>query len=390
VADQPLTGWSARPAPELRVGRGVLAESGRMLASLGIRRPLLVTDPGVAAAGWPDRVVAAGRAAGVRITVWDGVRAGPRAGAVDRCRDAVLGGGHDGLVAVGGGSVLDVAKACSGLVPAGGSVLDHERLDGFTAPGPPVVAVPTTPGGGAEVSGHAVIAAGTGRRFAVSGRWLVPRAVLADPDTLITAPAEVALDTVLDALLHAIEAYLARAATPLTDLLARAAVALLGRSAVPALATGTGRTDLVTGCLAAGLAMANANATAVHALGYPLTSEYGIPHGRANALVAVPALRAIAAAEPDRCAELARLFADPTGRGADPPGGLAGAVGDLFARLGVRPGLASYGVPADALPRLAGLAATYRPVLRNCPVELTETDLCELYELAWPAEEEER
>ncbi|MEN3357014.1 MAG: hypothetical protein V7637_996 [Mycobacteriales bacterium] len=403
-------GWAARGAPELRVGPGVLAEAGAVLTALRIRRPLLVTDPGVLAAGWPDRVAAVVRAAGLPVRIWAGITAGPRVDAVDRCRDALLAGDHDGLLAVGGGSVLDVAKACSGLVPAGGSVLDHERLDGFAPPGPPVVAVPTTPCGGGEVSGHAVIATATGRRFAVGGRWLVPRAVLADPGTVATTPAPVAADTVIDSLLHAIEAYLARAASPYTDLLARAAVSAISTSAVPALA-GDGAapagsmTQLMTGCLTAGLAMANANAGAVHALGYPLTSVYGISHGRANALVAGPVLRAMAAGRPDRYAELARLCTGPAAAGppgpgpaaagpsgtrwwgnvAAPAGDLAGAVEELLGLLGVATGLAGHGVPAGDLPELARLAGGYGPVLRNAPVRLAAADLLRLYELAWPA-----
>jgi len=378
--------------PRLAVRPGGLASCGELVAGLGIRRALVVTDAGVLAAGWADRVAAAVRAAGGEALVWDEVRPDPADELVHRCRDAVLAGGHDGLVAVGGGSTIDVAKAAAGLAAAGGLLPEYEGLGRLAAPGPPVVAVPTTPCGGAEVSRHAVLAGPQGRKYAVSGPHLAPRAVLVDPDTFATAPRDVLVDTVLDSLIHAVEAFLARAATPYTDLFARAAVAAITRAAGPVLAGGPGAgsaaaTELVTGCLAAGVAMSEANAGVIHALGYPLTGVYSIPHGRANALVAGAALRVLAGAAPDRCAELAALWSaqsDATRPGSGPAAGdLAGGFGALVRRLGVSGCLAGYGVPRDRLPELAGLACGYQPVLRNSPLDLTEADLVRLYEDAW-------
>jgi alcohol dehydrogenase len=204
--------------------------------------------------------------------------------------------------------------------------------------------------------------------------------VLADPDVLATVPRAVAADTVLDALLHAIEAYLARAATPYTDVCARLAIGILGSAAVPALRDGDpgASTELLSGCLAANLAMANANAGVVHALGYPLTSEYRIPHGRANAVVAPAALRAVAAAAPDRYAEIGRLLA-PTVHTPD----AATAFAALRNQLGITALLADYGVPYEQLPRLATLATAYGPVLSNTRRRFTEAELCDLYRAAW-------
>jgi alcohol dehydrogenase class IV len=457
--------------PRLHVLPGGLAACGEVVAGLGIRRALVVTDAGVRAAGWADRVAAAARSVGVQVTVWDQARPDPADELVHRCRDAVLRHGCDGLVAVGGGSVIDVAKATAGLVAAGGPLLPaYEGLGRLAAAGPPVVAVPTTPCSGAEVSRHAVLAAaGGGRKYAVSGPHLAPRAVVVDPDTFATAPRDVLVDTVLDALVHAVEAYLARAATPYSDLFARAAVAAITRAAIPALATGaflarpaggpiassddqsalserenvalsriergdvtfsqvgagagSGRaavTELVTGCLLAGVAMAEANAGVIHALGYPLTSEYGIAHGRANALVAGAALRALASAAPRRCGELAALWSSPgqppaaaprtaaaephadgvTGRpeagacgdaaavgagGMAGAGALAAAFDELGRRLGMAGSLAGYGVLRDRLPALARLACDYQPVLRNSPLDATEADLARIYDEAWCA-----
>src|SRR5262245_26155855 len=161
---------------------------------------------------------------------------------------AFLTGGHDAVVAVGGGSAIDTAKACSGLVGQGGELADHYGLGRLTQAGPPVIAVPTTPSGGADVSFHAVIASAE-RRYAVSGPHLRPLAVVADQTTWHTAPRDVVGDAVIDAFIHGIEAYLASAATPATD-----ALSLEGVADVFA-AAGTDDPRLAHGCIATGMAM---------------------------------------------------------------------------------------------------------------------------------------
>jgi alcohol dehydrogenase class IV len=381
------TGFTTHGVPPLRVGSGALDEIGRVVTELGIGRALVITDPGVRAAGWADRVTAAISAAGAAATTWDGVRSNPGDLEVHACRDAVAAHRSDGLVAVGGGSTIDVAKATAGLVAAGGRLPDYAGLGRLTVAGPPVVAVPTTPGSGAEMSRHCVIAdPATGRKYAVSGRWMAPRAIVVDPDTFATAPRDVLVDTVLDSLIHAIEAFLARAATPYTDLFSLRAAAAITRG-LAALSDpdsdGSETTELVAGCLAASVAMAEANAGVIHAMGYPLTSEFGIPHGRANSLVAGAALRVVAKTAPQRCAQLSEVWTGASGLD------LAGDFDELLDRLEVPRWLGGYGVTPDRLPELANLATDYQPVLRNAPVMLTEADLLGIYEDAWAAAGEE-
>ncbi|WP_131742236.1 iron-containing alcohol dehydrogenase [Actinomadura roseirufa] len=378
-------GWAAHGVPRLLVRNGALTDVGQVAADLGMRNALVVTDPGVRAAGWADPVAFSLRRAGTNAAVWDHVRPGPPEEVVHRCRDRMLADEHDGLVAVGGGSCVDVAKAVSGLVAAGGRLRDHEGPGRLHRAGPPVIAVPTALCGGAEVSRHAVITGAGGHRYTVSGPPLAPRAVVADPRVFGTAPREVLVDTVADALIHAVESYLARAATPYSDIFARAAVASITRAAPRALGArpdaGTWMNELVTGCLAAGVAMAETDTGPIHALGYPLTSEFGIPHGRAGALVAGSALRALTPAAPDRCLDLLDLWAAPGGPAE--PAGLAGSVERLIEGLGIRRSLAAHGVPRNRLSSLAEQAASHRPVLRNAPATLTETDLHAVYDLAW-------
>ncbi|WP_166462831.1 iron-containing alcohol dehydrogenase family protein [Amycolatopsis acidicola] len=369
---------SALVRPPVRIGP--VTGLRRVLTDKRIRRLLVVTDAGVSEAGWADLVAALILASNRKPVVWRGVHGCPGETVVERCAQAYRSGRHDALVAVGGGSVIDAAKAAAGLLGEPGSprLAQFEGLGQFTGAAPPVFAVPTTPGG-AEVTAHAVIAGPHGRRYAVSGLGLRPSAVLLDPALAATAPREVVLDTALDSLLHAIEAFFARAGTPVTSGLALRAVGRITRSLQSVVdgQPGVSR-ELGFGCLLASVAMANTNAGVVHALGYPLTSEYGLSHGRANAVVAPAALSMLGGNDSERHGALLAAW---HGR----PAEVGAAFAALLDELGVPTGLDTYCVPDGDLPRLAGLAATYRPVLENTPVAVTKPALLELYRRSWPA-----
>jgi len=369
----------------LLFGRGRLADVPAVLAELGAERPLVVTDPGVVAAGLAERLLADLRAAGYPAEVWDGVAPDPDEGHAEHCRDRIVEGGHRSVIALGGGSVIDAAKVAAVLATNSGKTSDYFGFDRVRRPGLPLVTVPTTPGSGAEVSSHAVILQISPRKKeVVAGYHLLPRAAIVDPDLTRTLPAPQTTWSALDGFIHAVEAFLARRATPLTDAFARPAVAAIARALPRVLADGSdmaAREDLSLGCLYSGLAMANANAGAIHALGYPLTGRYGIPHGLANALMAAATLERVAPGRPDRAAELALLLGE--GKADAAAAELPGRVRRLLVSCSVDGGLAGQGVREDDLPELAEAATHFRPVLDNTPVALGEDDLLAIYRSAW-------
>jgi alcohol dehydrogenase len=267
------------------------------------------------------------------------------------------------------------------LAILGGRAADLFGFDRVTRPGLPLVAVPTAAGSGSEVSSHAVIAGlAAKKKEVVAGLHLLPRAAVVDPDWTATLPPETAAWSALDALFHAIEAYLARRATPFTDGFALPALPRIARALPRVLARpddAPAREELSLGCLYAGCAMANANAGAIHALGYPLTSRYGIPHGLANALMAAATLARTWTAAPERSADLARALGGETG--AD----LAPRVRAFLAGIGIADTLPGRGVAAADLPILASEATHFRPVLDNTPVALAEVDLLAIYRAAY-------
>jgi alcohol dehydrogenase class IV len=373
----------------LLFGQGVLAELPAVLGEIGAARPLIVTDPGVAAAGWPGKVRQDLAGAGIEASVWDGIEPDPDEGHTDCCGEALRSGGYDAVVAVGGGSVLDAAKVAAVLATNGGRTSDYFGFDRVRRPGLPLVVVPTTAGSGAEVSSHSVVVQLAPRKKeVVSSVHLLARAAVVDPETTSTLPSTLASYSALDGLIHALEAFVARRATPFTDTFARQAVPRIA-SALPRVLGGSSdpaaREELSLGCLYSGIAMANANAGVIHALGYPLTGRYGVPHGLANALMAAAALERTWPARPERYGELARLLDGANGAdGADGEGGeLPERMRALLAAVGIRDTLAGWGVAEADLPDLAEAATHFKPVLQNTPVALAGEDLLAIYRSAW-------
>lgn len=409
--------------PALSFGTGVLDELPEILRGLKMERPLLVSDAGVVAAGAAGRVERLLRDGGASAELWAEVESDPGEDHADACGRRLAAGEHDGVVAVGGGSVIDVAKvgAVLAVVPGQGRRGGREGRGGRTAAyfgfdrvaltGLPLVAVSTTPCSGAEVSSHAVLWSNELRRkHVVASPRLVPRAAVVDPSLAATLPADRALWCALDALVHAVEALMARRANPLTDAFARLALAgliaglprLHGTGAKGAKGAKGGncgngaaaREQVVLGALYAGLAMANAGAGAIHALGYPLTDRHGVPHGLANALVAARTLERTWRGRPERAAELAAMLPGaPTSAGGT--GGVPAPHADAMAvelsgrlrafldGLGVSGSLADRGVGEAELPRLAEEASQYRPVLDNTPLALAAADLQAIYHACW-------
>lgn len=368
----------------LRIGpRSVDCLPG-LVESLGAKRPLLVTDQGIRDAGHVEPVITALAARCDPAPVWDAVDVHTSASCVIECANEIRLQRTDLVVALGGGSVIDAAKAAAAFAVHDGPLSDYFELDGFTHRGPGVVAIPTTLGNGAECSRHAVVMdTAEHRKIAVSGPSTAPIAVVLDPEMAATAPTTLIVDNALDSLLHALEAHLARRSTCPTRLFSLAAVPLLSGSLLGAVqGDADQRCVFALGSLYAGIAMANANAGAAHALGYPLTNRYGIGHGRANALVAPVTLERIRDDCEARQDEVAAAWEGPRAAG-EADAGVAALVRLLLQRLDIDPALSSYGVPRDALPSLAAQATGYGPVLSNSPFPWDEASLLEAYEACW-------
>lgn len=341
-------------APEFIFGNGARHRVGYYARNLRARRVLIVSDPCVIAAGWVKDVQADLAAVGVESVIFHALTPNPKdhevmAGAVFYAREHC-----DVIVAVGGGSVMDCAKGI-GIVNANGhDILSFEGVDQVEAPGPPLICIPTTAGSAAEISQFCIVLNTADRyKMAIISKTMVPDVALVDPETTVTMPPYLTACTGMDALTHAIEAYVSSASSPMVDVHALAAIGLIWNSLEDAVG-GDGnmpsRENMLLGSLHAGLAFSNASLGAVHALAHSLGGYLDLPHGECNALLLEHVVRFNMASAADRYARIGEVMdIDMRGlTGAERARRIVDELAGLRQRIGIADGLAMRGVrPGD-------------------------------------------
>ncbi len=371
-------------APEFIFGPDARLLVGRYARKLGGRRVLLVSDPGVAAAGWTAEAAGLLEAAGLAVTGFQGVSPNPRDTEVMAGAECFRASASDLIVAVGGGSAMDCAKGIGIVAANGGSVLDYQGVDQVSSPMPPLVCVPTTGGTSADVSQFAIINHAAERvKIAIISKAVVPDVALVDPRTLTTMDPLLTACTGMDALVHAIEAFSSNAHSPVTDLHALEAIRLLRehlRASVAAPLDLARRTGVMLASLHAGLAFSNASLGCVHAMAHSLGGFKDLPHGECNALLLGHVLDFNFQAAPDRFRRIGEaLGCDLGGRGDRACRELlVGQVRELGRACGIAPGLGRRGVVSADLPRLAAKAIE-DPCNATNPRPPSQADLLALY-----------
>lgn len=269
-------------------------------AQLGVKRPLLVTDPQLVSIGLIAPVLTALRASGLDVIIFDQVKEDPPESIVLQAAEMGLAEQIDGVIAVGGGSSMDVAKVVAVLLGGDQALPELYGVDQVSGQRLPLILVPTTAGTGSEVTPVAVITTGETTKAGVSSARLLPDIAVLDADLTLGLPPAITAMTGVDAMVHAIEAYTSQhKKNPLSDNLARQALHLLARNIRTAVHDGGNREargNMLLGAMLAGQAFANAPVAAVHALAYPLGGHYHIPHGLSNSLV-LPSVLAFNAPE---------------------------------------------------------------------------------------------
>ena len=345
--------------PEIVFGPGALAELGHCAARLGTRRPFLVTDPGLIEAGWVDEAVGYLRQVGLRPAVWHDVTPNPKDHEIEAAFQKYAESGSDVIIGLGGGSCIDAAKGVAILSGNGGRILDYEGVDKVVHPILPTVMVPSTSGTGADVSQFAVVTDTAGRiKITIISRTLVPEISLIDPRLLTTMPDWLNATTGLDALTHAIEAFVSRAHNPLTDSHALHAAALIIGNLLQAQQRPkemAPRLAMAQGSLEAGMAFTNAILGATHAMSHQVGGELDAPHGVVNAVLLPHVIRFNAEVWPERFVPLAvasgiRTEGMPASEIALL---LADRIRDLADEVGAPKGLAALGVTEAMLPQMA-------------------------------------
>lgn len=346
-------------APEIVFGAGSVAEAGFAAVRLGARRPFVVTDEGVAVAGWSHEVVDHLERAGLRPEVWSDVTPNPKEHEIAAGFEKYLASGADVIIGVGGGSVMDAAKGIAILAGNGGHILDFEGVDQITRPIPPMLMIPSTSGTGADVSQFCIVSDTTRLvKITIMGRALVPDISITDPRLLTTMPEDLNAATGLDALTHGIEAFVSLAHNPLADTHALNAVRLVGDNLTRTMREPEdlgARRNMAQASLEAGMAFSNAILGATHAMSHQVGGLLDAPHGVVNGVLLSHVIRFNAETSPDRFRVLAAALdlAEAQAPAEEMAESIAGYIRRLADDVGVPPGLADIGVTEDDIPTLA-------------------------------------
>ena len=374
-----LKGHLFSSPPRVVFGQGVAGDVGAYVRQLGGARPMVVTDPVIAAMPAFAAITDSLRAHALPFVLYTECDVNPTDVQIDRGRDVYVRERADVIIGVGGGSNLDSAKSIGVVARNPGSIRDYFVPSYVTDPYgirnahriPPTIVLPTTAGTGSEVCGWTVVTH-TGEHYkGFCGGWTaMPDVALLDPELTVSMPPALTASTGFDALMHAIEAYYHRYAMAQTDMFALSAMGRIVRHLPRAVADGRdmeARGEMLLAAMEAGLAM-NTGCALVHAMGLPLTVEYGLAHGETLAVMAGPVFRHNAKAVPERLGAIARALgaADHSGHGA------ADAIQDFARGLGLPTELDPkrhdpQRIPAMAKQALANDNTRGNPVIPDLP-----------------------
>lgn len=352
-------------------GAGALDLVGPVARELGGRRVLVVTDPGVRAAGHAERAVAFLEREGLEAALFDGAEEDPSSRTVEAGRAFAAELGPDLLVAVGGGSALDTAKGINFVLTNGGRMEDYWGTGKAVRPMLPSIGVPTTAGTGSEAQSYALIThPETRQKMACGDRKARFSTVLLDPELVASTPRRAAAAAGIDAVSHAVESFVTTRSNPVSRMLAREAWRLLDGS-LPAYLASPGdpraAADALLGAHLAGAAIEASMLGAAHACANPLSARYGLPHGIAVGLMLPPVVRFNTEVAGDLYAELDRRLPE--------------RLEELRALAGLPARLGDAGVEEGRLPELAQEAARQWTARFN-PRPVAAADLLEIYRAA--------
>jgi alcohol dehydrogenase class IV len=273
----------------LQVGGGASDEAGNIVTALGCKRPLIVTDKMMVQLGYVAQLQKSLNALNISADVFDETLPEPTVSSIEAGVNQVRQGNYDSIIAIGGGSPIDSAKAMSILGKYGGVMRDFKFPRIVTEPGLPIIAIPTTAGTGSEVTRVTIITDETNdEKMLCVGIGFMPTAALVDYNLTLSLPPRTTADTGIDALTHAMEAYVSKKASLYSDAQAIAAMKLLAPNLRRVFHDGSdkkAREAMMLGSTLAGIAFSNASVALVHGMSRPIGAFYHVPHGLSNAML---------------------------------------------------------------------------------------------------------
>ncbi len=370
--------------PEIIFGHQSLGQIGESVLRLGGSKVFLVTDEGVMKAGWAQKATEILEASGLATEVFFSLTTNPKDFEVEQGLEKYLRSGCDAIVAVGGGSPTDVAKAVAVLATNGGKIRDYEGINRITHPLPPMIIAPSTAGAGSEVSQFTIIVDSARKlKMSIISRSLIPDIAIVDPELLQTKDPLLTAATGLDALTHGIESFVSLASTPLTDIHALKAIELISRNlrnTVAGSASKLANADMAMASMLAGMAFSNAILGATHAMTHQVDGLIDLHHGETNASILPHVMEFNLSACPQRFSQIARAMGEQTA-GLDEMEAAAlsiSAVRSLIRDIGLEKGLAQIGMRQEDIGALSENALKDACLVTN-PRRASKADIEQIY-----------
>ncbi|CAM4019192.1 L-threonine dehydrogenase [Shewanella aquimarina] len=366
------------------LGQNAVDDAIGDIKTLGFQRALIVTDKPLVEIGLVGQIVEKFGAAGITSTVFDGVQPNPTVGNVEAGLELLKANDCDFVVSLGGGSPHDCAKGIALVATNGGSIKDYEGLDMSAKPQLPLVAINTTAGTASEMTRFCIITDEARHiKMAIVDKHTTPILSVNDPELMLLKPAGLTAATGMDALTHAVEAYVSIAANPITDACAIKAIELIKGNLVEAVENGKSleaRDQMAYAQFLAGMAFNNASLGYVHAMAHQLGGFYDLPHGVCNALLLphVQAYNAQVAAP--RLKDVAKAMGVDVSAMTDEQGANAAieAIKALSVAVKIPENLTTLGVKAEDIPTLADNALKDACGLTN-PKQATHEEICQIF-----------
>lgn len=364
-------------------GQGSVGQVGDETKKYGKKAIIITGKSSSKKTGALDKVIDSLKTNDIQYIVFDKVESDPSVDTVDLGVEVAKKEGIDVIVALGGGSPLDAAKGISIMINNPGGIVDYEKKEP-KIPGVPVIAVPTTAGTGSEVSKFIVITDVKRKiKMLIGGEALIPRAAILDGDLTLMVPPDITAATGMDALTHAIEAYISKKAQPATKVQSLSAIELISNNLVKAVQNGENmeaRNNMLFAQMQAGLAFSNASVALVHAMSRPLGAYFGVPHGLANAILLPRVMEYNRASCPEKFRDIAEAMGENIeGLSLREASALAvKAVKELYAETGLPTKLRDVGVKEESIENLAKDASQSGSALVN-PRKSRLEELIEIY-----------
>jgi len=367
-------------APEIIFGVEARKLIGQYASNLGTEKPLIVTGKIVRQQKWFIDIIQALEEVGIAYEIFDAVTINPKDHECHLGAKIYEASECNIIIAVGGGSVIDCAKAIGILLANGGHVTEYEGVDKIPFPIPPLICIPTTAGSSADVSQFSIIT-DTDKMYkmAFASKMIVPDISLIDPEVTLTCDFDLTVDVGLDALSHAIEAYVSNASSTITDLHALYAIEKIAEF-LPLLAKNLDnlehRAIIMQACLDAGLAFSNASLGLIHALAHPIGGRYDLVHGALNGMLLEHVIAFNYESAKDRYDRIAQVIKEKSRLQST---GIIDVVNEFIEQIRPNTGLASLGYNTDELEDLAQYVLK-DPCIATNPRQASIEDVVILYE----------